>query len=62
MTSESSEGTASARTKRDEAAHARRLAATFPLEADRLPLPHYAEELEQQAEALERAAPATRPG
>jgi len=54
----------SARAKRDEAAHARRLAAMlFPLDADRLPLLHHAEDLEQQAEALDRqAASAARPG
>jgi hypothetical protein len=63
MTSASSERAAAARAKRGEAAHARRLAATFPLEADRQPLLHYAEELERQAEALERQEPlATRPG
>ena len=35
----------------------------FPLDADRLPLLHHAEDLEQQAEALDRqAASAARPG
>ncbi|HZB55645.1 MAG TPA: hypothetical protein VE527_18550 [Reyranella sp.] len=34
----------------------------FPLDADRLPLLHHAEELERQADALDRqAAPETEP-
>jgi hypothetical protein len=52
----------SARAKRDEAARARRLAATFPLDVHRQPLLDHAEELERQAEALDRqAAPAAGP-
>jgi hypothetical protein len=39
---------------RAEAAHERRVAAMFPLDADRLPLLDHAEELERQADALDR--------
>ena len=52
----------SARAKRDAAARARRLAATLTVDADRLPLLRHAEELEREAEALERRAAPTRPG
>ena len=48
----------SAQAKRQKAAHARRLAATLLLDHDRDRLLHYAVELEQQAEALERQAAA----
>jgi hypothetical protein len=52
----------SAQPKRTEAARARRLANTFPLDADRELLLSHAEELERDAEALDRqAASAARP-
>lgn len=51
----------SAQAKRDEAARTRRLAGTFPLDADRQRLLQYAEELGLQAEALERLAGPTTP-
>ena len=52
----------SAAALRAEAAHERRVAAMFPLDADRWPLLDHAEELERQADALDRqAAAATEP-
>jgi hypothetical protein len=46
----------SAKVKRDMAARARRLAGTLVLDADRQRLLEYADELDREAEALERQA------
>ena len=48
----------SAAALRAEAAHERKVAAMFPLDADRLPLLDHAEGLERQADALDRQAAA----
>ena len=50
-----------AQAKRNEAADARRVASMFPSEADRERLLRHAEELEAEAEGLDRQAAAAEP-